>query len=188
MKKLTLLEQSVLLGILPLLGLTARVAEALVAVVSVAVITVVLSAVAKAIRGNITPEFTTPILAALGLGLAYIVYAVGPFVLPVSADSALYVLLLGVTPLVYIGCLGNEHSPPMLPALVRFSVVALVLGVVRELIAFGTLLEMQMIPVELAPYGAANLAPNAFLFVGVLIILARLVKKNGGETNKEAAA
>lgn len=190
MKKLTLLEQSVLLGILPLLGLTARAAEAVVAVVGVAAIAVVLSVVAKAIRETISPEFTRPILAALGLGLAYILYAVSPYVLPVGADSGMYVLLLGVSPLVYIGCMGNENAPPMLPAIIRFSVVALVIGVARELIAFGTLFDMQVIPVDAAPYGAANLAPNAFLFIGALIVVARLVKKNGAgdETNEEAAA
>lgn len=190
MKKLTLLEQSVLLGILPLLGLTARAAEAVVAVVGIAAIAVVLSVVAKAIRGTISPEFTRPILAASGLGLAYILYAVGPYVLPVSADSGLYVLLLGVTPLAYIGCMGDEHAPAMVPALVRFSVVALALGVVRELIAFGTLFDLQLVPVDLAPYGAANLAPNAFLFVGALIIVARLINKNGAgeKSNEEAAA
>lgn len=190
MKKLTLLEQSVLLGILPLLGLTARAAEAVVAVVGVAVISAVLYAVAKVIRGTISPEFTFPILVALGLGLAYIGYAVGPYVLPVSAGAELYVLLLGVTPLAYVGCLGDEHAPAAVPALVSFSVVAVALGVLREIIAFGTLFGIQLIPVDLVPYGAANLAPNAFLFVGALIVVARLVKRNGRseEATEEAAA
>lgn len=190
MKKLTLLEQSVLLGILPLLGLTARAAEALVAVVGIVVIAVVLKGVAKAMRETVAPEFATPILAAIGLGLAFILYAVGPYVLPLSPGAGLYVLLLGVTPLAYVGCMGNQEAPPMMPALLSFSAVAAVLGVLRELLAFGTLFDLQLIAVDATPYAAAHLAPSAFLFVGALIVVARLLKKEApaAESTEEAAA
>lgn len=99
------LIQVILLGLLLLLGGTVNLGSALIIIVSSVLTAIITRIVFLAGNHYISRNSLWFILLAVGLAVANIFYTLVPVIFPFIASYInIYLLLVGLTPLVYLGC------------------------------------------------------------------------------------
>ena len=175
--ELTPVEQTLLLGFLPLLGATANLGTALVAAL-VGVITTLCVLLASRIateRFGETARWT--VLVATGIGVSYFLTTAAGFFVPISSGATLYLYLIGLTPLVYIGVRRPAVPSIIVPTLVRFFILAVSIGTIREVFGSAALLGMRLPMFDgQAPIGILSSPAGALLVFASVAFLSGLVR------------
>lgn len=175
---LTILEKVLLMGLLPLLGGTNNLKQAVI----IAVCAVIISLIIKFISEHFSAEkdFKWFLLIGLGIALSYVFYistinAFPSFELYVNK----YLLLLGVTPLVYVGAGGEKDN--FFAYQKDFFIMMLFVGALRQILGQGMIFGIQLTKAGYPPFGFVEDFPGAFLIVSIIYLMVELSRKDKKE-------
>lgn len=174
-KDLTILEKVMLMGLLPLLGATNNLKQALITAISAVLIALLL----KVFSGFISKkeDYHWFLLFGIGLSLSYIFY-IGIMNLFPSLELYLnnYLLLLGVTPLIYIGV--SKEKTKFFTYQKDFLILMIFVGAVREILGRGSIFSIQLTAAGYPPLGFVKDFPGAFLILSIIYLLVELLRKD----------
>jgi len=179
---LTILEKVLLMGLLPLLGGTTNLYQSLIIALSAIIISIII----KYIADTFTFEYDYKwyILFGLGITLSYIFYITIINVFPFfEVYTNIYLLLLGVTPLIYIGASSTEHH--FFDYQKDFFILMIMVGAFREILGLGTILGIQLTKPGYPPFGFVKDFPGAFLIVSVIYLIVEVTRRNKIKNNKQ---
>lgn len=178
-------ELVMLMAFLPLLGATSHVATAIIAGIVGVVTTGAVWLVARTGIEKLGETVRWAILVATGLTVPYVLTAGAQFLVPLPPSSTIYLYLVGVTPMVYLGVRSDERVHAIVPVLVRYILLMVAFALVRELLGHGSLLSYAIPGLDGQP-PIGFLASNA----GALLVFA--VVMFGGQmipsTSRSASA
>ena len=169
-------ERTILLGLLPLLGASGQLSVGVSALLTCVVIGVVTRLLNKATVNTLSEAMRWPLLFAVGLAIAFVVYALAGFVLPVSDRILPYVLISGVSPICYYGCAQQVSTKEFGAVLGRFAALILAFGVIREPLGRGTLAGFEVFGGGDVPMSLMSIAPGAFVLTGAVLVLFRALQ------------
>ncbi|MFW6279285.1 MAG: Rnf-Nqr domain containing protein [Bacillota bacterium] len=177
MKNNNILPKLILPGLLPLLGGTTNLGTALVIALSFTVMTVVIRLI-YFVLDRIIPQKPRELLwifvLSLGLGISYSLYILLPELLTFTSDYVnIYLMFLGLTPIVYTGCSKSVKWDSVLATILAFSVFLTLTGVLREFIGQGKILEMELLDFSLIPIISGPV--GAFLVPGLLWLIIGMI-------------
>lgn len=181
-KNLTILEKVLLMGLLPLLGGTNNLKQAVI----IAVSAVMMSLIIKFISDHFTAEkdFKWYLLIGLGIALSYIFYI---SIINIFPSLELYVnsylLLLGVTPLVYVGAGGEEEN--FFAYQKDFFIMMIFVGALRQILGQGMIFGIQFTKAGYPPFGFVEDFPGAFLIVSIIYLMVELSRKDRKNNDEE---
>lgn len=174
-KNLTILEKVMLMGLLPLLGATNNLQQALITAISAVLISLLIKFFAKFISEK--EDYHWYLLIGVGITLSYIFY-IG--VIDLFPQFEIYVnnylLLLGVTPLIYIGASQKEEN--FFAYQKDFFILMIFVGALREVLGYGTLFSIELTAAGYPPLGFVKDFPGAFLIVSIIYLLVELFRKD----------
>lgn len=190
--ELTPVEQTLLLGFLPLLGATAHLGVALVAAVVGVITTLCVLLASRVATERFGKSARWTVLVATAIGVSHFLTAAAVFLVPLPPGAHLYLYLIGVTPLIYIGVQTPEVASPVAPMLARFFVLAVSLGTVREVLGRAALLGWKLpildgqppVGILATPAGALLIFATMALFS--FIVRARATSNATAETQEGA--
>lgn len=181
-KNLTILEKVLLMGLLPLLGGTNNLKQAVIIAVSAVMISIII----KFISDHFTAEkdFKWYLLIGLGIALSYVFYISIINVLP-SLELYVnnYLLLLGVTPLIYVGAGGEEEN--FFSYQKDFFIMMIFVGALRQILGQGMIFGIQLTKAGYPPFGFVEDFPGAFLIVSIIYLMVELSRKDKGNRINE---
>ena len=166
-------ERTVLLGLIPLLGASGQLSVGLAALVACVLIGLSARLLNRATVARISDAMRWPLLFAVGLAVAFVVFALAGFVLPVSERILPYVLISGVSPICYYGCAQQVSAKELGAVLGRFAALMLAFGVIREPLGRGTIAGFEVLGGGDVPMSLLSSAPGAFLLTGAVLVLFR---------------
>ncbi len=173
-KNLKIFEKVLLLGLLPLLGGTETLIQALLITVSTIIISIIIFALSNIIHEANKWYWEV----AIAITLSYSLYLILPKVVPV-ADNIInhYFLFLGVTPIVYLGATAN-HRKDLFPYLSKFILFMIIAASIREFLGLGSIFNIQLTNPAYPPLGIINKFPGAILVISVIWLLSNLITSN----------
>ncbi|MGM0603989.1 MAG: hypothetical protein ACQESS_11850 [Bacillota bacterium] len=181
-KNLTILEKVLLMGLLPLLGGTNNLKQAVIIAVSAVMISIII----KFISDHFTAEkdFKWYLLIGLGIALSYVFYISIINALP-SLELYVnnYLLLLGVTPLIYVGAGGEEEN--FFSYQKDFFIMMIFVGALRQILGQGMIFGIQLTKAGYPPFGFVEDFPGAFLIVSIIYLMVELSRKDKGNRINE---
>lgn len=151
----SLFTQLILLGLLPLLAATTNFSIALIIGVS-SLIIAFLTRLAYIFLSNRTSKYSLYLLIlAIGFALSSFLYQILPALFPALAGYVkMYLLFLGLTPIVYIGCNPNINWKTFIFKFIIFISLMGVVGLIREI-----------------PIGFVNSPVGSFIVLGSFTLL-----------------
>mgnify|MGYP006286738705 FL=1 len=174
-KNLTILEKVMLMGLLPLLGATNNLKQALITAISAVLIAFLIKLVASVISEK--EDYHWYLLIGVGITLSYIFYIA---IIEVFPDLEVfvnnYLLLLGVTPLIYIGA--GESEGRFFAYQKDFFILMVFVGALREVLGKGTIFSIRLTAAGFPPLGFVKDFPGAFLIVSIIYLLVELLRKD----------
>lgn len=174
-KNLTILEKVMLMGLLPLLGATNNLKQALITAVTAVLIAMLVKFFAKFISER--EDYHWYLLIGVGITLSYIFYiAIIDFFPDLEVFVNSYLLLLGVTPLVYIGASRSEDK--FFAYQKDFFILMVFVGALREILGKGSIFSVQLTAAGYPPLGFVKDFPGAFLIVSIIYLLVELLRKD----------
>ncbi len=187
------LERSVLLGLIPLLGLTSGLFAAVAGIFSVAACSLVLWIVDRAVRRRAAVEqgyaggVRWTLLGVMGFALSWWMGMLTPFLLPLAEREVTILMLAGLTPLVFHAAVtaGRGKASPL--PYIHFVVLMLIMGIVREVLGRGTLAGFVVFG-YVTPSAMFQGPFGAFLILGVVVLLVRVrsLRQNDQEEKRHA--
>lgn len=181
-KNLTILEKVLLMGLLPLLGGTNNLYQALIVAISAILLSIIIKYIAESF--NLEYDYKWYILFGLGITLSYIFYITIVNVFPTfEVYINIYLLLLGVTPLIYIGASSTEHH--FFDYQKDFFLLMIMVGALREVLGLGTIFNIQLTKAGFPPFGFVKDFPGAFLIVSIIYLIVELTRKNKVKNSKQ---
>ncbi len=175
-----MVEQVFLLGLLPILGGSRNVLTAVIVTVVLVIIALLSRLISRLIKTEVLADAHWIFILAFGISLAYVAYLATAYLYPeVYQYSGLYILLVGVTPLTYIGCKDNVSFSNLWKKINIFFVTILIVAFFRELIGFGSILGIELLEVGYAPLSILGKSAGSFVFLGSLWILFRFLAIKG---------
>ena len=174
-KNLTILEKVMLMGLLPLLGATNNLKQALITAISAVLIAVLIKFFAKFISKR--EDYHWYLLIGVGITLSYIFYIAVIDIFPdLEIFVNIYLLLLGVTPLIYIGASRSEDK--FFAYQKDFFILMIFVGALREFLGKGTIFSFEITAAGYPPLGFVKDFPGAFLIVSIIYLLVELFRKD----------
>ena len=174
-KNLTILEKVMLMGLLPLLGATNNLKQALITAISAVLIAVLIKFIAKFISER--EDYHWYLLIGVGITLSYIFYiGIIDFFPNLEIFINNYLLLLGVTPLIYIGASKSEGK--FFAYQKDFFILMVFVGALREVLGKGTIFSLELTAVGFPPLAFVKDFPGAFLLVSIIYLLVELLRKD----------
>lgn len=174
-KNLTILEKVMLMGLLPLLGATNSLQQALITVFSAIVIGIIIKVLARFISTK--EDYHWYLLIGCGITLSYVFYiAIIDLVPQLEVYVNNYLLLLGVTPLIYIGA--SESEEYFFAYQKDFLLLMVFVGSLREILGLGTIFSLELTAAGYPPLGFIKDFPGAFLIVSIIYLLVELFRKD----------
>ena len=174
-KNLTILEKVMLMGLLPLLGATNNLKQALITAISAVLISLLIKFFARFITER--EDYHWYLLIGVGITLSYVFYIA---VIDIFPELEIYVnnylLLLGVTPLIYIGASRSENE--FFAYQKDFFILMIFVGALRELLGRGSIFSIQLTAAGYPPLGFVKDFPGAFLIVSIIYLLVELSRKD----------
>lgn len=174
-KNLTILEKVMLMGLLPLLGATNSLKQALITAISAVLIALLIKLLAKFISER--EDYHWYLLIGVGITLSYIFYIT---IIDISPNLDIfvnnYLLLLGVTPLIYIGASKSEEK--FFAYQRDFFILMVFVGSLREVLGRGTFFSIELTAAGYPPLGFVKDFPGAFLLVSIIYLLVELLRKD----------
>ncbi|MEJ6949704.1 hypothetical protein [Natronospora cellulosivora (SeqCode)] len=170
-------EYVLIMGLLPLLAGTVNILTAAVVSISAVVITILLSIFSQFVLNRIdNNDSKWLILFALGLSLAYLSHYLIMLRFPLIIDSlGLYIILLGVTPLVYIGASEKVEWGAVFKKIGIFFFLMLSIGTVREILGQGAFFGINFMEAGYAPMSILENAAGAFITVAAVFFLVKVI-------------
>lgn len=169
-------ERAVLLGFVPLLGASGQLSVGLAALVTCSIVAVLTRLLNRATAPSIGDAMRWPLLFAVGLAVAFVVFSLAGYVLPVSERILPYVLISGISPICYYGCATRVSGRELGVVLARFGVLILVFGVIREPLGRGTLAGFEVLGGGDVPMSLMSTSPGAFVLTGAVLVLFRALQ------------
>ncbi len=170
------MEQVALLGLLPLLGGTQNIQTAAVIMVGCILISFIIRAIFVVVPAKGYPIASWTLAIGIGGSLSYLLYLNLPLLPWLSLQHVgIYVLLLGLTPICYIGCAQGISWKQYFMIMVYFLVLMIWLAVIRELLGMGSFFGMTFVEPGFAPLGIINTAPGAFITLGSILLIIRAI-------------
>lgn len=183
-KNLSILEKVLLAGLLPLLGATNNLQQALVTAAAAVVISILLKLISGYISQN--EDYHWYLLIGLGITLGYIFYIALVEIFPqVEVYLNNYFLLLGVSPIVYIGASRKECR--FISYQKDFFLMMILVGSLREILGKGTIFSIQLSQAGFPPLGFVKDFPGAFLIVSIIFLLVELSRKDKNSLDEEGS-
>lgn len=174
-KNLTILEKVMLMGLLPLLGATNNLKQALITAISAVLIAVLIKFIAKFISAK--EDYHWYLLIGLGITLSYIFYIAIIDIFPnLEVFTNNYLPLLGVTPLIYIGASRSENK--FFAYQKDFFILMVFVGALREILGRGSIFSINLTAAGYPPLGFVKDFPGAFLIVSIIYLLVELLRKD----------
>ncbi len=167
---LTRMEQSLLLGLLPLLGATAQVGTAVAAVLILLAARLLVRAADRLTAGRFDPPARWALFAALAFAAAYAITVAAGFVMPVPGTATPWLLATGLTPLVFCALPSQSPSTARAGHLQRVCVLILILGLIREPLGSGTLFGEALWRGGSIPFGLLGSSAGAYLLLGAVAL------------------
>lgn len=181
-------EQVMLLAFLPLLGATAHMSIAVVVAVAGVITTLVVRLVARTVVDRFGESARWTILIATGLTIPYLLTVGVQFVIPLPSVGVMYVYLVGVTPMIYLGVGTEDATPGITPVLVRYTILVIVFGLVREVFGNGSLFGYAIPWLDgQAPVGIVATNAGALLVFAIAAFLGHVVPKVLNQRNSSVA-
>jgi len=174
-KNLTILEKVMLMGLLPLLGATNNLKQALITAVSAVLIALLIKFFARFISER--EDYHWYLLIGVGITLSYIFYIAIIDLFPnLEVFINNYLFLLGVTPLIYIGASRSENK--FFSYQKDFFILMIFVGALLEVLGKGTIFSIQLTAAGYPPLGFVKDFPGAFLIVSIIYLLVELLRKD----------
>jgi Na+-translocating ferredoxin:NAD+ oxidoreductase RnfE subunit len=174
-KNLTILEKVMLMGLLPLLGATNNLKQALITAISAVLISLLIKFFARFISER--EDYHWYLLIGVGITLSYVFYIA---VIDLFPELEIYVnnylLLLGVTPLIYIGASRSENK--FFAYQKDFFILMVFVGALREVLGKGSIFSIQLTAAGYPPLGFVKDFPGAFLVVSIIYLLVELTRRD----------
>ena len=175
-----MVEQVLLLGLLPILGGSRNLLTAVIVTAVFVLIALLSRMISRIIKIEALADAHWIFLLAFGISIAYICYLATAYLYPeVYQYSGMYILLVGVSPLTYIGCKEEISFSSLWKKINIFFVTILLVAFIRELLGFGSIVGRDLLEVGFAPLSTFQKAPGAFIILGTIWILIRFaIAKN----------
>ncbi len=174
-KNLTILEKVMLMGLLPLLGATNNLKQALITAVIAVLISILIKFFAKFISER--KDYHWYLLIGVGITLSYVFYIAVIDLFPnLEVYVNNYLLLLGVTPLIYVGASRFENN--FFDYQKDFFILMIFVGALREVLGKGSIFSIQLTAAGYPPLGFVKDFPGAFLIVSIIYLLVELFRKD----------
>lgn len=177
MKTTNTFEKALILGAYPLLALTVTAYEATAASVVVLVAAAVASLTMLWLRSVLPAPLQWLVIVAVSGAIAFAGSLLAPFLFPLPTAITTRLTVAGITPIVFTGCASDEQNTGggVGRTFLWFVVVMLAAGVLREALGNGTVYLQQIDPSGSAAAGIMRTPTGAFLFLGVIMIVGRLL-------------
>ncbi len=182
-------EKVVLLGLIPLLGATATVPNA-VAAVGVSLGAGLVVAIGAHIMGRMknVPAMTWwMVLITLGFGASWMLTGAAITFLPLRSSAVIFLRLVGVSPIIFVGWQRNDdEQSETADSMSRnealhlwglYLVTLLKLGVIREILGIGTFWGNLITPAFTTPADFFAGPIGAFLLLGASVLGIRFVAR-----------
>ncbi len=172
------IRQIILLALLPLLGGTINLVTALIIAISCILMALLIRVFYMILKKYFSDKNSIWfLLLALGLSISYSIYILIPVVLPFTEPYInIYLLLIGVTPLIYAGCRKIKWKTFFANNLIFMLIMILIAGM-REILGEGSLLGQSILAVE--PLTLISGPIGAFVVVGTAGILLEIIYNRG---------
>ena len=169
-------EQVLLLGLLPILGGSRNLLTAVIVTAVFVLIALLSRMISRIIKIEALADAHWIFLLAFGISIAYVCYLATAYLYPeVYQYSGMYILLVGVTPLTYIGCKEEVSFSSLWKKINVFFVAILLVAFFRELIGFGSIVGRDLMEVGFAPLSIFGQSAGGFVILGTIWILFRLL-------------
>ncbi len=169
-------EQVLLLGLLPILGGSRNLLTAVIVTAVFVLIALLSRMISRIIKIEALADSHWIFLLAFGISIAYVCYLATAYLYPeVYQYSGMYILLVGVTPLTYIGCKEEVSFSSLWKKINVFFVAILLVAFFRELIGFGSIVGRDLMEVGFAPLSIFGQSAGGFVILGTIWILFRLL-------------
>ncbi len=177
-------EKVLLLGLLPLLGGTKDLKQALLVGLSTIVIAVVIYIVNNIFSAGYEQKWYW--LIGIGIGISYSLFLFLPQLLPQMENIINHsIVFIGVTPLIYIGAGDkNINFTKLMSWFLFFMVLA---GAMREILGQGTLINYSLTPAGSPPMGIMSKFPGSFIIISVIWVLFGLLLKSKNIKKEEGS-
>ena len=177
-----IIENQLLLGLLPLLGGTSNLTTAFIIGFSSLIIAVLMKFVYHVFVDFIKSESYWVLLIAIGFSLSYSLYLIFPALSPYLGDFVdKYLLLVGLTPLIYYGCNNKVSWNQFFNNIAIFLILMFTTGLIREFLAQGTILEYTLIENPLVTIVDGPI--GAFVVLGSIGLIAILLFGSESDTS-----
>ena len=173
---LSVMEKAIILGIIPLIGLTTGAYTALAGMINFTVLffaVFFLSWVLKTIHQYLYWLILTAAAYAVGLFMTELIY----YVLPVKEGARYFLQLAGLMPIIFYPAVNTEEGHSLKKSLgvhIYFLAVLLVMGVVRELLGNGTLFNYGITSSFTIFAGVFSKPAGAIFLLGLMVLGARI--------------
>lgn len=168
--KLTRTEQALLLGFLPLLGASTHAGAAFVAVLILHVAGLLVGVAARCMPARFDLSTRWAIFAALGFSAALLLTAASGFLLPVPGRLEPWLLMTGLTPLVFCGATERMTPSTRRGHFLRVSGYLMLFAVIREPLGSGTLFGQALWPDGIIPIGILGSSAGAYILLAAVAL------------------
>ncbi|MFW6287744.1 MAG: Rnf-Nqr domain containing protein [bacterium] len=180
-------EYVLILGILPLLMGTRNLLTSLLVTLVAVLITIIISVINQYfIKKYLEGKSRWLVLIAMALGLSYssrlIIFSNFPKIIN---SSGIHITLLGVVPLVYMGCLEKLQNKDFLENIFIFIVFMFTTALFRELLGQGTFLGTKIIPPGSPPLAIMAKPAGAYITLSLLWLLIKVVYRKAEDINQK---
>ena len=189
-KNNNLIENQLLLGLLPLLGGTINLTTGFIIGLSVLIISLIMKIIYSGLQKFTKSDSYWILLIAIGLSLSYSFYIIIPALSPYLSEFVnKYLLLVGVTPIIYSECVPQKGWNLFFKNKAVFFIMMIITAAIREFLAQGTILESNILESPIITLADGPI--GAFAILGCLGLISYLLigEKNpsGQAINEEGA-
>lgn len=175
-RKTDTFHQVTLLGLLPLLGGTTRLSTAIFLVISSFLVALMVRFTSFLLPSAWQKKTSWVFTVIVGLSISYGVTAwVFPFYIWGPEEILFFVLLLGITPLTYLGCVEGCDWNTFFRSFLLFSLLMPGIAVIREFFGQGIFLGISFMESGFAPLSIFAEPGGGFITLGLIILLYRFV-------------
>lgn len=169
-------DQILLFGLLPLLGGTTDYRVAAIIGGSSMVIALLIRCIYLLLNKYLLEKASLWLaLFTIGLSLSYGLYLIAPF--SISQELRLYFILIGVTPLVYIGCLKDMSWATFIKSLLSFIWMMFGISLFREFLGAGNLFGRAIFETGFPPLAIMAGSAGAFIILGLYGVVYRRITR-----------